>query len=143
MLLHLWRGGHALARQDVDDPIRGPGALGNIRDARQRLKRHGSRRAVGQISAEIMPVAAHRKRRGADRAAEVESKNLIVRIAPELQRHQRQQYRLASAGWTDDEGVADIADVKRKSKRGRALGLAEEQRRRAQMLISVRARPDR
>src|SRR5882672_10467320 len=143
MLLYFWRGGDALARQDIDDPIGGPGALGNIRDARQRLKRDGGRRAVGQVAAEIMPVAAHGEGCGADRAAEVESKNLIVRIAPELQRHQRQQYRLARAGWADDEGVADIADVKRKSKRGRALGLAEKQRRRAQMLISVRARPDR
>src|SRR5882724_12306655 len=90
-----------------------------------------------------MPVAAYREGCSADRAAEVESKNLIVRIAPELQRHQRQQYRLARAGRTDDEGVTDIADVKRKSKRCRALGLTEEQRRRAQMLVSVRACPDR
>ena len=90
-----------------------------------------------------MPVAAHRERCGADRAAEVESKNLIVRIAPELQRHQRQQYRLAGAGRADDQGVADIADVERKPERRRALGLAEEQRRRAQMLVSLRARPDR
>jgi hypothetical protein len=50
-------------------------ALGNIRDARQRPKRDGGRRAVGQVAAEIMPVAAHRKRRGADRAAEVERRH--------------------------------------------------------------------
>src|SRR5712664_2024522 len=84
-----------------------------------------------------MPVAAHRQRCGADRAAEVESKNLIVRIAPELQRHQRQQYRLARAGRTDDEGVADIADMKREAERRCALGLAKKQRRRAQMLVGI------
>src|SRR5712692_4455581 len=127
MFLHLWGSGDALARQDIDDPIRGPGALGNIRYARKRLKRDGGRR-VGQISAEIMPVTAHRKRRGADRAAEVESKNLIVRIAPELQRHQRQQYGLARAGWADDEGVANVADMEREAERRCALGLAKKQR---------------
>src|SRR6266436_4612488 len=110
MFLHLWGSGDALARQDIDDPIGGPGALGNIRDARKRLKRDGGRRAVGQVAAEIMPVAAHGEGCGADRAAEVESKNLIVRIAPELQRHQRQQYRLARAGRTDDEACPIASD---------------------------------
>ena len=143
MLLHLRRDGDALARQDVDDPVGGPGALGNVMDARQRLQRHGGRRAVGQVAAEIMPVAAHGERCGADRAAEVEGENLIVRIAPELQRHQRQQHRLAGAGRADHQGMADIADMERKPERGRALGLAKEQRRRTEMLVSFRARPDR
>src|SRR5258707_12437044 len=124
MLLHLWRGGDALARQDVDDPIRGPGALGNVMNAQKRLKRHRSRRAVGEVAAEVVPVASHGERCGADRAAEVESKNLIVRIASELQRHQRQQYRLARAGRAADEGVTAIADVNREAKRCSALVLA-------------------
>src|SRR6516162_7819527 len=72
-----------------------------------------------------MPVATHRQRCGANRAAEVESKNLIARIAPELQRHQRQQDRLARAGRADDKGVADIADMKRETERCRAVGLAK------------------
>src|SRR5258708_37663891 len=98
---------------------------------------------MGEVAAEVVPVASHGECCGADRAAEVESKNLIVRIAPELQRHQRQQHGLAGAGRANHEGVADIADMERKSKWRRALGLAEEQRWRAQMLVSVRACPDR
>src|SRR5882762_8405885 len=142
MLLHVRRAGDALASQDVDDPVGGPGAFGNVVYARQRLQRHGSRRAVGQIAAEVMPVATHGEGCGADRAAEVESKNLIVRIAPELQRNQRQQYRLARAGWTYHQGMADIADMERNPKWGRTLGFAKEQRRRTQMLVSIGARPD-
>ena len=45
----------------------------------ERLERDGGRRAVGQVAAEIVPVAAHGERGGADRAAEVEGKDLIVR----------------------------------------------------------------
>ena len=134
--------GDALARQDVDDPVGGPGAFGNVVDARQRLQRHGGRRAVGQVAAEIVPVATHGECGGADRAAEVESKNLIVRIAPELQRHQREQHGFAGAGRTDHQGMADIADMERKPKWRRTLGFAKEQRRRTQMLVSIGARPD-
>ena len=53
---------------------------------------------VGQRAAEIVPVAAHGERGGADRAAEIERENLRAGIAAELQRHQRQQHALAGAG---------------------------------------------
>jgi hypothetical protein len=46
-------------------------------DAGQRLKRH-RRGAFGQAAAEIVPVAAHGERRGADRAAEVEGEDLAA-----------------------------------------------------------------
>jgi hypothetical protein len=50
-----------------------------------------------------------------------------LRVAPELQGHQRQQHGLARAGRADDERMADIADMKGKPERGRAFGLAEKQ----------------
>jgi hypothetical protein len=30
MLLELWRQGNLLARQDIDDPVRGPGPFGRM-----------------------------------------------------------------------------------------------------------------
>ena len=44
----------------------------------------------GQIAAEVMPIAAHRQRRGPDRTAEIEGEDLSAGIAAELQGHQRQ-----------------------------------------------------
>ena len=82
-----------------------------IVDARQRLQRHRMLGAGRQAAAEIVPVAAHGERRGADRAAEVEGEDLVVAVAAELHRHQRQQHRLAGAGRADDQRVADIADM--------------------------------
>ena len=39
--------------------------------------------------------------------------------------------------------VPDIADVEREAERGRALGFAEKQRRRAKMLVGLRPSPER
>ena len=132
MLLHLRRDG---------DASRAPGWRRSIRPPRRARRRRRcaasgcseteARRVVGQGAAEIVPVAAHGERGGADRAAEIEGEDLSARIAAELQRHQRQQHRLAGAGRTDHQRMADIADMQREAERRRALGLAEEQRRRA------------
>jgi hypothetical protein len=59
-----------------------------------------------------VPIAAHRQRGGTDRAAKIEGEDLCAGIALELQRHQREQDALAGAGRTDDQRVADIADMK-------------------------------
>ena len=133
--------GDAFLGEDGRHPLRRPGALGLIVDARQRLQRHRMLRAGGQAAAEIVPVAAHGDRRGADRAAEVEGENLVVPVTAELHRHQRQQHRLARAGRADDQRVADVADMEAEPERRRAFGLAVEQRRRLEMLIPCRARP--
>ena len=81
-----------------------------IVDARQGLERRNAR-AGREAAAEVMPVAAKGQRRRAHRSAEVESEDLALGVAPELQRHQRQQHRFAGAGRADDQGVADVADV--------------------------------
>ena len=109
----------------------------------KRLERDGFGGVVRQRAAEIVPVATHGERRRADRAAKIEGEDLGIRVAAELQRHQRQQDRLAGTGRTHHQGMADIADMKRKSKRRRSLGSREEQCRRAQMLVSRGTRPDR
>ena len=119
------RDGDAFARQDGADPVGRPGALRRIVDAGEWLERDTVRASLGQAAAEIVPVAAHGERCRPDRAAEVEGENLAAPVAPELQRHERQQHRFAGAGRTDDKRMADIADVQGKPERGRAFGLAE------------------
>ena len=160
MLLHLGRHRDALAGEDVDDPVGGPRALRRVMDAGERLQRrpcsssdaapamrgNGLFIVVGSargVAAEIVPVAAHRERGRADAAAEVEGKDLRTRIAPELECHQRQQHGLAGAGRADDQRVADVADMKGKPERGRALRLAEQQGGCIEVLVPFRPRPDR
>ena len=101
----------------------------------------GSLASSGERAAEIVPVAAHRERGRPDRAAEIEGEDLRARIAPELQRHQRQQHALAGAGRADDQGVADIADMEGEAERRRAFRPREEQRRRLEDARPVPARP--
>ena len=143
MLLGLGRDGHAFACQDRRDPFGGPAAFGGIVDRGERLQRDRLDRIVRERAAEIMPVAAHGERGRADRAAEIEGKDLGSRVAPELQRHQRQQHALAGAGRSDHEGVPDVADVQREPERRCALGLGEEERRAIEMLVALGPGPDR
>src|SRR3546814_5933703 len=56
-------------------------------------------------STEIVPVAAHRQRGNADRAAKIEREYLRSLIATKLERHEGQKHRLAGAGWTHNQGV--------------------------------------
>ena len=90
-----------------------------------------------------MPVTAHGKRRGADRAAEIEGEDLRVGIAAKLQGHQGEKDGLARTGRTDDQRMADIADVKGKPERSASLSLAKEQGGRPEVLIPFRPRPHR
>ena len=117
MFFQLRRDGDLLAGQEDRDPFRRPSALGGLVDPRQRLQRHRLGHIAAKGLAEVVPVAAHGQRRGANRAAEVEGENLGFRIAPKLQRHQRQQHRLAGPGRTHHQGVADIADVQGEAER--------------------------
>jgi hypothetical protein len=135
--------GDALFGQDRRDPLGRPGAFGGIVNLRERLERDAVVYCIRQAAAEIVPVAAHRERRCSDRAAEIKREDLGVPIPAELKRHERQQHRLAGAGRTHNQGVADIADMERKPEGRRTLGLAEEQRRRAKMLIPFRPGPHR
>lgn len=67
----------ALAQEDVDDPVGGPGPFRNVMDERQRLELNGCGfRVVGERTAEVLPVAAHRQGCGADAAAEIEDEDL-------------------------------------------------------------------
>ena len=45
-------------------------------DAGERLKRDGGVGCIGEATAEVVPVAAHGQRGGADRAAEIEGEDL-------------------------------------------------------------------
>ena len=111
MLLQFRGDGDGLAGEQRRDPFGGPGALAGIVDAGKRLQGDRLGEVIGEGAAEIVPVAAHRERRGPDAAAEVEGEDLRAGITAELQRHQRQQHALARAGRADDQRVADIADM--------------------------------
>src|SRR3546814_6001763 len=78
-----------------------------------------------------------------DRAAEIEGEHLAGLIAAELHGDQREQHRFAGAGRSDDQGMADVADMQREAERRRSFGLGEKQRRRVEMFIAFRAGPDR
>ncbi len=90
-----------------------------------------------------MPIPAHGESGRADRASEIEGEHLCAGIAPELQRHQRQEHALAGARRANHQRVADIADMHREAERRRSFGLGVEQRRTAQVLVTLGTRPDR
>src|SRR3546814_9517701 len=73
-----------------------------------------------ETAAKILPVAAHRQRRHPDRAAEIEGEHLAGLIAAELHGDQREQHRFAGAGRSDDQGMADVADMQREAERRRS-----------------------
>ena len=125
------------------DPLRGPPALGRIVDHGKRLQRDRFGGAVGQRTAEIVPISLHGKRRGPDRPAEIEGKDLGGRIPPELQRHQRKQHGLAGTGRTDHQRVPDVADMKREAKRRGPFRPREKQGRCPKMGVPYRPCPDR
>ena len=131
----------AFPGQKTGQPVLRPGPLARIVDARQRLQLDGVLLA-GEREAEILPVAAAGQGRAADRAAEIKREDPGSGIAPELQRHQRQQNRLAGPRRPDDESVADIADMGREAERRRSLCLGIKERRPAEMVVLCRPRPD-
>src|SRR3546814_4674009 len=83
-------------------------------------------------STEIVPVAAHRQRGNADRAAKIEREYLRSLIATKLERHEGQKHRLAGAGWTHNQGVTDVADMNGKPERR-----SEEHTSELQSLMSI------
>ena len=68
-------------------------------------------------------------------SAEVESKDLRLRVPTELERHQRQQYRFAGSRRSDHQRMSNIADVERKAKRGGPFRPGQEQGRRLEMVV--------
>src|SRR3546814_5407308 len=115
MLLGRWVDGQALAGEDRGQPCRRPGALGGCVDMGQRLELDAVTGAFGQAPAEILPVAAAGDGGGADAAAEIEGEDLRAFVAAELQRHQRQQHRLAGAGRRSEEHTSELQSLMRTS----------------------------
>src|SRR3546814_3169471 len=71
--------------------------------------------------------AAHRQHGGSCRKPLVEDVDLRVRVAPELERDQREQDGLAGAGRPDHQHVPDITDMGRQAKRGRSRRARSEE----------------
>ena len=118
---------YALSGKDRLEPFGRPIALRRFVDPGQRLQQHRasavpSQAGTGQRIAEVLPVPTACERRCPDRAAEIEGKDLGAIIALKLQRHQREQHRLAGPGRADDQSVPDVANMERKPEWGRAFG---------------------
>src|SRR5690606_11896370 len=109
-------------------------------DARERLQRNPAFGAEERTT-QILPVTAHRQRRRADRASEIEGENLARAVTAELHRHEAKQHRFSCPGWSDHKAMAHIPDVERKAERGCAFGLRVKQRRISKMLVAFRSRP--
>jgi hypothetical protein len=106
--------------QQRQNPIGGPAPFGGIINVPQRLKRQAT------IQAQIMVRPAHAKRGGSGGVTLVENVDLGFCVTAELHRHQRQQHRLTRARRPDNQTVANIADMGRKSKWRRTGGFGME-----------------
>src|SRR3546814_10234157 len=93
------------------EPFRSPYSRLRLVDMRQGLEGHTGVIGIAKAATQVLPVAAHRQGRSADRAAEVEREGLRVVVAAELHRHQREQHRLARTGRSDNKCVDAIADM--------------------------------
>src|SRR6266403_5954928 len=120
----------SLAAKNRSDPLCCPTTLRWVINRRKRLKFNEFRGFAREHAADVMPIAAHGDSGGAYRTAKIKGEDLGVWIASELERHQRQQHRLAGTRWPDHQCMADVADMKRKAKRRRSLRPGQEQRRR-------------
>src|SRR3546814_14711251 len=83
-----------------------------------------------------MVCATHRQHRGARRKSLVKYIDLRTIVASELKCEQREQHRFAGAGRSDDQHMADVADVRAEPKRCRAAGLGVEQWRSVEVRVA-------
>jgi hypothetical protein len=143
VLLGLRSNRHAFACKDCRHRLGGPCAFGRIIDRSERLQRHRLHGVIRQRSAEVVPVAAHGKRRCPDRTAEVEGKDASTGVAPKLQGQEREQHALAGAGRANHKGMPDIADMERQPERRRPFRFRKQERRTVEMFISFRSGPHR
>src|SRR5882724_909867 len=135
MILYFRRDFDPLTAEDRGDPLCCPATLRWIINRGKRLKLNEFRGFAREHTADVMPIATHGDGGCAYRTSKIERKDLGIRIASELERHQRQQHRLAGTRWPDHQCMTDIADVKRKAKRGRSLRPGQEQGRRLEMVV--------
>src|SRR3546814_10945950 len=104
----------------------------------QRLERDSARLAIMVATkAERMVCATHRQHRGARRKSLVKYIDLRTIVASELKCEQREQHRFAGAGRSDDQHMAEVADVRAEPKRCRYAGLGVEQ----WLSVAVRVAP--
>src|SRR5712664_3367102 len=100
MILGFWRHFDPLAAEDRSDPLCCPTTLRRIVNCRKRLKFNEFCGFARQHAADVMPIATHGNGGGTYGAAKIEREDLGVRIASELERHQRQQHRHAAKSGT-------------------------------------------
>src|SRR3546814_13965923 len=95
-------------------------------DPDKRLQRYTRFRSIGQPSTEIVPVAAHRQRGNADRAAKIERDYLRTLIATQLESREGQTHGLAGARWTHTTTVTHFAHMRGQPAPGGDCHPAEE-----------------
>ena len=132
-----WRHADIGRRDESRQPIERPRS---IFDGLQTLQRLQAERA---LFTQIEEIALETEDGRASGAALVEEIKLRAGIAHPLCRQRREQYGFAAAGRADNHGVTDIADMQIESKRRRAIGRRQHERRPLQMRVALRACPDR
>src|SRR5882762_2606367 len=135
MILCFRRDFDPLAAKKRSNPLCCPTTLRWVINRRKRLKFNEFRGITREHAADVMPIAAHGDGGGAYGTAKIEREDLGVWIAAELKRHQCEQHRFAGARRPDHQCMSDIANMKRKAKRGRSLRLGQEQGRSLEMVI--------
>src|SRR3546814_20413200 len=97
--------------------------------------------AVLAAEAERMMRTAHRQHRSTCRESLVEDIDLAVRIAAELEREQRQQYRFAGTSRPYHHHMPDVADMGVEPEWRGTSRLRDQQRRPVEMGVARRTGP--
>src|SRR3546814_15065276 len=101
------------------EPFRSPYSRLRLVDMRQGLEGHTGVIGIAKAATQVLPVAAHRQGRRADRAADVEPEALRVVVAAELQRHPPGKHRLPLTGGSANNCAADPAAMDKATRPGK------------------------
>ena len=125
----------SLARR-AQHPIECEGEFSRFIDILERLQRQVT------IECQVERGTVHGQYRRSRGAPFVEYDDLSADKAAKLQSERSEQYRLARAGWSDDQGMAHIVDEQVQPERRRTSRLRQHQRRSAQVMVGFRPGPD-
>ena len=130
----------ALQRNERLQPLLRPQPFGRHVDLRKRRERRSG------IGADLVVRSAARRAEHVERVAFVEREDVRARITELLREQKRKQRRFAAAGRSDDQRVADVADVQVQTKRRcagrRRVGKRRALRRIERTRLLRKSRPD-
>src|SRR3546814_13300905 len=110
---------------------------------RQGLEGYTGVIGIAKAATQVLPVAAHRQGRSADRADEVEREDLRVVVAAELPRHHSEPQRLARTRRPHNKCVRVLPALPYKTKTSLAPGATVHPRRLRGQFLSCSTTPPR